>query len=142
MDETANPAEGEPITFLSVQDIQNLHRAAQQRYTPHEPPGIKDPGLLESAVLNPQQTMFGQYLYTSLAEIAAAYLISLAQNHAFEQGNKRVAFAACAVFLRRNGYQLTLTQEQATDLTLRVTTGTIPREEVVRIIENGVAFIP
>lgn len=98
-------------------------------------------GLLESTVMNPMQTWDGEYLYSSLAEMAAAYLVGLAQNHPFGQGNKRVAFGACSEFLRRNGYQLTLTQDEAIALTLNVINSKIEREAVVTIIENGVAFV-
>jgi death-on-curing protein len=89
----------------------------------------------------PRQTFGGQYLYRALTEMAAAYLIGLALNHAFENGNKRVAFAACSVFLRVNGYRLTLTQDEAVDLTLRVISHELSREEVVQILEDGITPI-
>jgi len=63
--------------------------------------GVRDLGLLESAVLRPQS---GYYATLSLQ--AAALMQSLAQNHAFIDGNKRVAFALTAVFFRINGYKL------------------------------------
>ena len=67
--------------------------------------------------------------------MAAAYLIGLVGNHAFINGNKRIGFAACSTFLRMNGYQLTLTQEEAVELTLSVATHKIERPEVVKRIE-------
>jgi len=129
------------IAFLSMEDVLDLHDEGMRRYTPLEPRGIKDRGLLESAVMAPQQTWGGDYLYSSLAEMAAVYLMGLAQNHAFEQGNKRVGLAACSQFLRRNGYQLTLTQDEAINLMLRVVNGEIDRDGVVEIIEDGVTFV-
>jgi death on curing protein len=64
-------------------------------------PGVRDLGLLESALMRPQT---GYYKTLSLE--AAALLQSLAQNHPFVDGNKRVAFASTAIFLRMNGYRL------------------------------------
>jgi death-on-curing protein len=63
--------------------------------------GVRDMGLLESALMRPQT---GYYKTLSLE--AAALLQSLSQNHAFVDGNKRVAFATTAIFLRMNGYRL------------------------------------
>ena len=63
--------------------------------------GIRDKGLLQSALARPQSGY-----YSSLSLEGAALLQSLAQNHAFIDGNKRVAFALTAIFLRMNGYRL------------------------------------
>ncbi len=63
--------------------------------------GVRDMGLLESALMRPQTGY-----YKSLSLQAAALLQSLTQNHAFIDGNKRVAFATSAIFLRMNGYRL------------------------------------
>lgn len=69
--------------------------------------GVRDLGLLESALQRPQT---GYYKTLSLQ--AAALLQSLAQNHAFVDGNKRVAFATTAIFLRMNGYRLKLNPDE------------------------------
>jgi death-on-curing protein len=63
--------------------------------------GVRDMGLLESALMRPQTGY-----YKTLSLDAAALLQSLSQNHAFVDGNKRVAFATTAIFLRMNGYRL------------------------------------
>jgi death on curing protein len=68
--------------------------------------GIRDETLLESAVATPQATMMGQALISDPIEIAAAYLFYLCRNHAFIDGNKRTALAACLVFLESNGLLL------------------------------------
>jgi len=64
--------------------------------------GIRDQALLESAVAAPQASMMGQPLISDPMEIAAAYLFYLCRNHAFIDGNKRTALAACLVFLEGN----------------------------------------
>src|SRR5438445_3356099 len=64
--------------------------------------GIRDEALLESAVAAPQATMMGRALMTDQIEIGGAYLFYLCRNHAFVDGNKRTALAACLVFLESN----------------------------------------
>ena len=64
--------------------------------------GVKDLGLLESAIAAPQASFGGQPLVQDPLEIAAAYLFHLCQNHPFNDGNKRTALAACLVFLTQN----------------------------------------
>ena len=72
------------------------------------PKGIRDLGLLESALYRPQTGY-----YESLAEMAAAMFESLIKNHPFVDGNKRVAFFATDVFLRMNGYKFQVEAKQA-----------------------------
>jgi death-on-curing protein len=65
--------------------------------------GLRDEGLLESAVAAPQAMFGGEPLMADAVEIAAAYLFYLCRNHPFVDGNKRTALAACLVFLDANG---------------------------------------
>ena len=81
--------------------------------------------------------MFGAYLYGSIAEMAGAYLIGLAQNHAFENGNKRVAYATCSTFLRMNGFKLILTQDEAVQLTFDVVNHKIDRETLAEYLDKA-----
>ncbi len=127
--------DGTAVEFLTVEQVVDLHDEVMLEFTPSEPKAIKDNGLLESAVMAPQQTFGGEFLYKSLSEMAATYLIGLAQNHAFMQGNKRIAFAACSTFLQMNGYQLTLTNAEAVSLTMAVINHEIDREEVAAILD-------
>ncbi len=76
--------------------------------------GVRDLGLLESALARPRSGY-----YTTLAEQAAALLQSLSQNHPFVDGNKRVAFALTAVFLRANGYRLGVSAAEAERFLIR-----------------------
>ena len=87
--------------------------------------------------MTPQQTMFGAFLYGSISEMAAAYMIGLAQNHAFENGNKRVAFATASTFLRMNGFKLALSNDQAVQLTLDVVNHKIGRDQLAIYIDNA-----
>ena len=68
-------------------------------------PGIRDEGLMESAVAAPQATAFGVSPFADLVEVAAAYLFYLCRNHPFVDGNKRTAMTACIAFLKLNGIE-------------------------------------
>ena len=85
--------------------------------------GIRDEGLLDSA-LN-RAVNLALYSEPDFADLAAAYTIGLAKNHAFVDGNKRVAFLAVGLFLGLNGYKLTTTQTDATQTLLAVASGEI-----------------
>lgn len=88
-----------PRDYLTVADVLGMHSVLMQRYG--GAPGVRDPGALEAALFRPQTGYYGDIL----AE-AAALMESLATNHPFVDGNKRIAFAAADVFLRINGYRL------------------------------------
>jgi len=128
----------EEIVFLTLEEVQILHDYSIKLYSPSESLNVINEGALRSAVNTPQQTYDGSFLYQSLTEMAAAYLIGLACNHGFENGNKRVAFAACSTFLRMNGSRLIFTQDEAVELSLRVVTHSIERDEVVELLNNAI----
>ncbi|MFT3817592.1 MAG: type II toxin-antitoxin system death-on-curing family toxin [Rubrivivax sp.] len=86
-------------------------------------PGLRDEGLLESALARPLN--LAAYGEPKLAELAAAYGIGLAKNHAFVDGNKRVAFLAVGLFLALNGHRLVATQAEATLTMLAVAAGSL-----------------
>ena len=85
--------------YPTLSETLELHRVLIDRFGGSG--GVRDLGLLESALMRPQT---GYYATLSLE--AAALMQSLCQNHAFIDGNKRVAFAVTAIFLRMNGYRL------------------------------------
>ena len=126
------------VIFLTLEEVRVLHEDCIRLYSRGESLNVINEGSLRSAVSTPQQTFDGRFLYQTLTEMAAAYLIGLACNHAFENGNKRIAFAACSTFLRMNGYRLTFTQDEAVNLTLGVVTRGIERAEVVDLLESAI----
>jgi death-on-curing protein len=85
--------------YLTVADVLGMHHVLMQRYGGAT--GVRDPGALEAALFRPQTG----YYHDIIAE-AAALIESLAINHPFIDGNKRIAFAATDVFLRINGWCL------------------------------------
>jgi death-on-curing protein len=87
------------VQFLSVDEVLEIHPALIDRFGGAD--GLRDKGLLESALYRPQSGY-----YADLVEMAAAMFESLINNHPFIDGNKRVAFFASDVFLRLNSYKI------------------------------------
>ena len=98
--------------------------------------GVRDLGLLESAVARPQATFDGVELYTGLFMKAAALLDSLVNNHPFTDGNKRTGIAAAALLLRINGYRLTATNPELEKFTLQVATHHLPLSQIAAWLEQ------
>ena len=94
------------VVFLSRDEALAIHSTLLERFG--GPSGIRDLGLLESALYRPRTGH-----YKDLAEMAAALFESLIMNHPFVDGNKRVAFFATDVFLRMNGYKLKVDAKNA-----------------------------
>ncbi len=94
--------------------------------------GIRDVGLVESCLARPRSGY-----YASLSEQAAALMQSLARNHAFVDGNKRMAFALTAVFLRMNGYTLRVTPEEGEGFVVgRIIAGQTDLDEITDWLES------
>ena len=94
------------VAFLSRDEALAIHSTLLERFG--GPVGVRDYGLLESALYRPQTGH-----YADLGEMAAALFESLIMNHPFVDGNKRVAFFATDVFLRLNGYMLQVDAHEA-----------------------------
>ena len=90
---------------LSQKQILALHSALIKEFGGSD--GIRDQGLLESALAAPFQTFGGEPVYPSLQAKEAQLGFGLVCNHPFVDGNKRVSFAACDIFLRINGWRIT-----------------------------------
>lgn len=107
--------------FLALEEILWLHEDQIESFGGTS--GIRDMGLLESALAQPKASFGGEFLHPTLAEQAAAYLYHLAMNHPFVDGNKRTAFAAMESFVVANGYSLELSNEEAYELVLNMVEG-------------------
>jgi death-on-curing protein len=89
------------ILFLDVDDVLEVHAVGIARFGGM--PGLRDRGLLESAVMAARSGYYG-----SLAELAAVYAHGIAKNHPFVDGNKRAALSAAGMFLNAHGFDLQL----------------------------------
>jgi len=94
-------------------------------------PGIRDIGLLESAVLGCSQTFDGEDIYPTVIEKASRMAYSISNNHPFVDGNKRVAVTVLLVMLRMNNITLSFTQKELIVLGLGIADGSIVYEDIV-----------
>jgi death-on-curing protein len=107
--------------FLQLTDVIAIHRNQIERYGGSL--GIRDPGLLESAISMQYASFGGEFLHKDLYEMAAAYLFHLVKNHPFLDGNKRVGAMAAYAFLDINEIELTADANEFADFVLRVAVG-------------------
>jgi len=101
-------------------------------------PGIRDMGLLESAVMGCSQTFGGEELYPTVVEKAARMAYSICNNHPFIDGNKRVAVTALLIILRMNEISLKFTQQELIILGLGVADGSIEYDEIVSWVNDHI----
>jgi death on curing protein len=118
------------IRFLSVQNVQRLHAQAIARFGGVD--GLRDPGMLASAVAMPQASFGGEYLHPDLSAMAAAYLFHISQAHPFLDGNKRAAMAAALTLARLNGAGITATDDEMIEIGLAVAAGVMSKDELTR----------
>ena len=110
--------------FISRRALELLHDESLAEHGGR--PGLRDEGLLESALARPHQLM--TYGEPDLAALAAAYGFGLVRNHAFVDGNKRAAFLATGLFLALNGQRLVTTQADATLTMLALAAGDLSED--------------
>jgi len=92
--------------------------------------GIRDEGLLESALEQPRAMFDGSYLHDSLVKMAAAYGFHICKNHPFIDGNKRVALVAMDAFLQKNGYEISASEKEAYEVMMKLASGNITKAEL------------
>jgi death-on-curing protein len=115
------------MIYLTTTEVIQLHDWIIQQSGGS--PGIRDSNLIDSAVYQPQATFAGHELHPTLAEKAAALGFSLAMNHGFIDGNKRIAHAAMETFLVRNGHEINAGVDEQEDVFLRLAAGTLSRDD-------------
>ena len=123
--------------FLSLEDLLDI--VAALRLGP-----VQDLGLLNAAALRPQTTLMGHEAYPSLSEKAAALLESLTKNHALVDGNKRLAWAACSVFLSLNAAVIreSVSNDDVYELVIAVASSQATREQVCAALEEWTSTRP
>lgn len=98
--------------------------------------GVRDFGLLESALAAPFATFGGVYLYNTPCRMAAQLAYGIIKNHPFLDGNKRTGAHAMLVFLAINGIELKYTQQELIDVILAVASGSISSKQLFAWIVN------
>ena len=125
---------GEPV-WLDVEIVLDVHSESLALFG--GPEGIRDVGLLESALARPQNKF--AYGETDLSALAAAYAYGIAKNHPFVDGNKRAAFAALIVFLGLNDLDLRADPAEATAAMLATAAGEVGEDGLARWIRDHLA---
>jgi death on curing protein len=120
--------------FLTLDEILEIHDDQIVRYGGDV--GIRDRGLLESAIAMPQQSFGGQYLHKDIFEMAAAYAFHLAESQAFVDGNKRTGLAAAYMFLGLNGFRLIEQDDRLYDAMIAVGTRRMDKAGLARVLRE------
>ena len=118
------------VRYLTLEEVLYIHVNQIDEYGGSH--GIRDEGLLESAIAQPLAGFGDQEFHKDLLDKAAAYLFYLCKNHPFIDGNKRVALAVSLVFLDLNRIDLNDPEEALYDLTIGVASGNIPLESIAQ----------
>ena len=120
--------------FLSLDEVLSLHDEQIAGYGGLD--GIRDKGLLESAVAMPQMTFGGEYLHQNLFEMAAAYAFHIAENQPFLDGNKRTGLMAALVFLDINGYVVLDEEMRLYDAMIAIANKEIGKTELAELLKE------
>jgi death-on-curing protein len=122
------------VDFLEVHDLLSLHADQVALYGGTH--GVRDGGLLESAVAQPRAMAGGEYLHEDLFEMAAAYMFHLVKNHPFFDGNKRTGAVAALVFLDINGVEIDAPEGSIHDLTIAVAVGCAGKTQIAEFFRT------
>jgi death-on-curing protein len=122
------------IAFLTLDDVLALHDELILRYG--GAPGLRDAAIPEAALAMPHAGLGGRYFHEFPHEMGAAYLFHLVRNHAFIDGNKRVALACAILFFKINRVSYSITEEGAAELTLAAAGGGMDKGAVPRFFRQ------
>lgn len=127
------------VIYISLDEVLAIHDDMVERYGGSF--GIRDLGLIQSAIARPQATFGGLDLYLTIIDKAAALFHSLIFNHAFADGNKRTTLTSTARFLHLNGYELAAMEQELIDFPLRVENNHLDIDEISKWIKMHVKKI-
>jgi death on curing protein len=119
--------------WLTYEQVIAIHSRQLRRFGGAA--GLRDEGLLRSAIERPINKW--HYEQAELPELAAAYAFGLGKNHAFVDGNKRIAFMSMMIFLRKNGARFAPSQAHATKIILSLAAGEVSEESLSRWIRDN-----
>lgn len=122
------------IKFLQVEDVIDIHEMQLLRYGGRA--GIRDMGLLESAVYAAQSGYGEVYFHETLTQMAAVYIYHIIQNHLFYDGNKRAGVISGLTFLRYNDIPARWTQDQMYEIGMKVASSKLTKEQLFKEIDR------
>lgn len=124
------------MRYLALAEIVDLHLAIAK--STGGASGIRDLGMLESAVAQPKATFDGNDLYVSLTDKAAVLCLSIVQGHPFVDGNKRAGHAAMATFLLLNGAEIDATLDEQEQIMMTLASGQLNRNQFAEWLSQHV----
>lgn len=124
--------------FLTLEEVLEIHAVQLERYGGGA--GVRDEGLLDSALAQPAATFDGQLVHEDLFAMAAAYLFHIVRNHPFVDGNKRTGLLAALVFLDLNGIAVEHGSEALYELTMAVAEGRMDKGAVAHELRRIAAI--
>ncbi len=101
--------------------------------------GIRDEGLLDSALEQPKAMFDEAHLHDSLAKMAAAYCFHLCKNHPFIDGNKRIALVVTDTFLQKNGYEISASERDVYEVMMKLSSGDITKAKLTGWLEINIS---
>ncbi len=129
----------ENLIFLTLTEVMAIHQNQIDCYGGAL--GVRDQGLLEAALAQPESTLSGKFLYTDIYSMAGAYLYHLAMNHPFIDGNKRVATVSALIFLELNDYELDVDNELLLEIVLKVASSQMSKDELIEFFRMYIKAI-
>lgn len=121
--------------FFTVEQVIEIHDAFLEDHGGL--PGIRDKGLLISAVEMPRASMFGEYLHKTIYDKAAAYLFHIVQNHPFNDGNKRTGALTTILFLEENRIKIVFSDQDYEEFVVNVAQGQKDKKEIAYFLKHG-----
>ena len=126
-----------PTKFIPTELVLTIHADLLQRYGGQR--GLRDRGLLESALAQPKMTFSGKEVHKTVFDKAAAYGFHVCSNHPFIDGNKRVAFVLMDIFLQRNGWEIQASEEEAYSMMVSLASGKLSKAQLSSWLKNHTA---
>lgn len=122
------------LRFLDLADVLEIHESRIELYGGSS--GVRDLGLLQSAIAQPAAGFGGEFFHNDLFEMAAAYLFHISRNHAFIDGNKRTALACCLVFLSLHEIDIEADPTDLEELTVATAEGRREKSEIAHFLRS------
>ena len=122
----------EPLDFLDLHDLIEIGKSLISDFR------VRDEGLLESATMRPQTTIYGEDAYPTFEEKVASLIHSLARNHALIDGNEPIAWSAGRIFCLMNGRDLKMPIDMAEKMILDIAKGDIDVAQIAAILKKAI----
>lgn len=122
------------LLFLTIEDVKEIQEEQIQLYGGSS--GIRDEGLLKSAVAMPQMGFSGQHLHVTLFDKASAYGYHITQNHPFVDGNKRTGLASALIFLKVNDIEVNDPEEKLEQAMQQLASGGMTKQDLSKLFEE------